>query len=104
MPTVIVSGRVDEVVRSRANTYIRAQGLTTGDVIKAVWSHIAHTGEVPRMSEEAEASQDAWEAFMAFRKTLPNPTPNTSGIAHMTPSELKEFIAEERLKDYEKLQ
>lgn len=47
MATAVVSGRVDEQVKSRADAFIRAAGLSTGDVIRAVWECIAQTGEVP---------------------------------------------------------
>ncbi len=72
MTTAIVSGRVDEAVKKRAGAYIRAAGLTAGDVIKAVWESIANTGEVPRPEQsESLTEQDAtWRAFMDFRSSL----------------------------------
>lgn len=47
MATTVISGRVDERIKSRADVFIRVAGLSAGDVIRAVWEHIAQTGEVP---------------------------------------------------------
>ena len=61
MATAVVSGRVDEQIKVRAEAFIRAAGLSTGDVIRVVWEHIAQTGEVPDALDGAErlnASRD----------------------------------------------
>lgn len=47
MATTVISGRVEECVKARADVFILAAGLSAGDVIRAVWEHIAQTGEVP---------------------------------------------------------
>ena len=103
MPTAIVSGRVDAVVRDRANAYIHAAGLTAGDVVKRVWENIARTGELPARQEVAEQeSDDPFERFMAFRKTLLD-TDLPEWFINGSPEDLKNYLAEERLKDYEGL-
>lgn len=58
MATAVVSGRVDEAVKARADAYIRAAGLGVADVVKAVWEHIAQTGEVPVPDAGAEGTAD----------------------------------------------
>ena len=75
MPTAVVSARVDEQVRDRAARYIRAAGMTPGDVIKTVWQEIATTGVVPRPREKscdssAEVSE-SFRRFMDLRSSLP---------------------------------
>lgn len=106
MATAIVSGRVDVAVKERAGAYIHAAGLTAADVIKTVWERIARTGELPTGAEEVaadEESLDPFERFMAFCNTLPDPNPEYAWLSQATPQELKDFLAEERLKDYERL-
>ena len=103
MPTAIVSGRVDTTVRDRANAYIHAAGLTAGDVVRRVWENIARTGEVPAQQEvTAQESDDPFERFMAFRKTLPD-VDLPEWFVNGSPEDLKNYLAEERLKDYEGL-
>ncbi len=71
MPTAIISGRVEESTKEKAEAYIRAAGLTVGDVIKRVWDRIAQTGELPQPVEKSESTDDAsWRAFMEFRDFL----------------------------------
>lgn len=53
MATAVVSGRVDVQVRARADAFVRAAGLSTDDVIRAVWEHIAQTGEIPDTDDGA---------------------------------------------------
>ena len=104
MPTAIVSGRVDAAVRDRANAYIHAAGLTAGDVVKRVWESIARTGEVPAAQQAADEPDpdDPFERFMAFRKTLPD-IDLPEWFINGSPEDLKNYLAEERLKDYEGL-
>lgn len=74
MATVVVSGRIDEAVRTRAQRFIDRAGCTAADVIKNVWESIAATGEVPKPVEEASgitARRQAFDDFMAFRASLP---------------------------------
>lgn len=54
MATAVVSGRVDEQVKARAEAFIRAAGLSTGDVIRVVWERIARTGEIPDAGDDVE--------------------------------------------------
>lgn len=104
MATAIVSGRVDLAVRDRANAYIHAAGLTAADVIKRVWENIAQTGEVPA-SQQGAAEQELggpFERFMAFRETRPDANP-PDWFLNESASDLKDRLAEERLRDYEEL-
>lgn len=92
MTTSVVSGRVDDYVKLRADGYIRTAGLTVGDVIKAVWEHIAKTGEVPAgdSCERGEAKgASAWDEFMEARDSLPSAT----WLATMTGAQMKDMVA-----------
>lgn len=68
MATTVIPGRVDERVKARDDVFIRAAGLSAGDVIRAVWEHIAQTGEVPDASgdigqqQPSAISWSAWES------------------------------------------
>ena len=102
MATAIVSGRVDTAIKERAGAYIRAAGLTVGDVINIVWKSIASTGSLPHMEQTApEEPASAWDAFMAFREAADSPTPDA--IPDMTNRELHEWLGTQRLHDYEAL-
>lgn len=54
MATAVVSGRVDAQVKARAEAFIRAAGLSSGDVIRVVWERIARTGEIPDAGDDVE--------------------------------------------------
>ena len=73
MATAVVSGRVDEKVRQRADAYIRAAGSTPAEVIKVVWENIARTGEVPE-EVPAEEPHGTWERFMESERAFPRPS------------------------------
>lgn len=73
MATAVVSGRVDEQVKSRAEAFIRAAGLSTGDVIRIVWERIAQTGQIPDAGDAAErleASRDPLERLGELRASF----------------------------------
>ena len=73
MATAVVSGRVDEQVKARVDSFIRAAGLSTGDVIRAVWERIAQTGEVPDMGKGAgqpDVSRDPMECLGELRSSF----------------------------------
>ncbi len=89
MATAVVSGRVDEAVRTRAARYIQQAGMLPGDVIRIVWEHIARTGEVPQEDADAAADADRWDQFMSFRDRLPEAT----WLATMTDGQMKDMIA-----------
>lgn len=102
MATAIVSGRVDTAIKERAGAYIRAAGLTVGDVINIVWESIASTGSLPHMEQAApDEPASAWDAFMAFREATDSPT--SDPIPDMTNRELHEWLGAQRLHDYEAL-
>lgn len=73
MATAVVSGRVDERIKFRAEVFIRAAGLSAGDVIRAVWERIAQTGEVPNMGKGAgqlDVSRDPMERLGELRASF----------------------------------
>ena len=104
MATVIVSGRVDARTKERADGYIKAAGMTVGEVIKTVWEHIAHTGEVPQVSNEAmEATRPEWEAFLAIREELSGLPRTHDFLSTLTDDELHDMKARDLLERYENL-
>lgn len=93
MATVVISGRVDEDVRSRAQRFLERAGVTAADVIKNVWESIAATGEVPQpveSSDERASQHKAFEEFMAFRASLP-PCPE---LAEMDDAAMRACVCE----------
>ncbi|WP_019238994.1 MULTISPECIES: type II toxin-antitoxin system RelB/DinJ family antitoxin [Enorma] len=73
MATAVVSGRVDEQVKARAEAFIRAAGLSAGDVIRMVWERIAQTGEIPDAGDGAgwpDAAHDPLERLGELRASF----------------------------------
>lgn len=96
MATAVLSGRIDEDIKAKAAPYLRAAGLTAGDVIKNVWERIALTGEVPLpIATEGETGKQksAFENLMRIRQELP-PCPE---LATMTDAQMRTMIAEKYL-------
>lgn len=94
MQTAVVSGRVDQAVKERADRVIRASGLTVADVIKATWSLIAQTGELPEAltaSASRPASSTRFSRLVEFVETLP---PAPEALAGMSDAQMKDLLGE----------
>lgn len=91
MATSVVSGRVDDAVRARADAVIRAAGFSVADVIRVVWENIARTGVVPAVegADQDSPVTDPWDEFMAFRSALPE----SPWLATLSDQEMKDVIA-----------
>ena len=74
MPTAVVSGRIDEELKRRADVIIRSAGSSVGRVINDVWHSIAETGELPKspsISQETRSKRLAFDSFMDWFGSLP---------------------------------
>ena len=91
MATSVVSGRVDDAIRARADAVIRAAGYSVADVIRIVWENIARTGVVPAVDGATQDSSapDPWDEFMAFRAALPE----SQWLATLSDQEMKDVVA-----------
>lgn len=88
MATVVVSGRVEESVKLRADAVIRSAGSTVAAVISDVWQSIAETGQLPSSSAHADEraeKQAAFSSFMEWFEMLPS---QNEGFAHLTDEEI----------------
>jgi len=75
MATVVVSGRVEESVKLRADAVIRSAGSTAAAVISDVWQSIAETGQLPASSAHADEQaekQATFSSFMEWFDALPH--------------------------------
>lgn len=82
MPTAVVSGRVDDAIRQRADIVMRKAGLTPTDVIQNVWAHMANMGEVPdaaRPTATADGKQETLAHLNSFLSSLPPANPAYAG-------------------------
>ena len=96
MSTVVVSGRIDEDVKIRADRIIRSAGSSVARVISDVWQTIVDTGELPSspaLAAEEASKRDTFDSFMQWFDGLP---PQDEAFAGMTDDE----ILEGRLDDY----
>lgn len=92
MQTAVVSGRVDQTIKERADRVIRASGYTAADVIKATWSSIAQTGELPEalaVPAHKTGPSVQFSRFAQFVETLP---PAPEAFAHMSDAQMKELL------------
>lgn len=88
MPTAVVSGRVDEDVKRRADIIIRNSGQTVAGVIADVWQGIVETGRLPErpgLADEQAEKRAAFESFMEWLDGLP---PQNEAFVHMTDDEI----------------
>lgn len=84
MATAVVSGRVDEAVKHRADVVMRKAGLSPTEVIQNVWNSMALTGEVPAEARAASASQakgGALERLDVFLSSLPPVNPEFAAMS-----------------------
>jgi len=94
METAVVSGRVEQTVKERADRVIRASGFTVADVIKATWCSIAKTGKLPEaLVEPVEGLEPSnqFSRFAQFVNTLP---PAPDAFANMSDGQMKRLLGE----------
>lgn len=92
MATAIVSGRVDERIKERADAVIATAGSSSGEVIRRVWTNIAYTGELPTDPDEERRNvnrHEQWESFMRWRSSHAKGL----GLAAVTDEDIYEIVA-----------
>ena len=92
MATAVVSGRVDERIKARAEMFIRAAGLSTGDVVRMVWERIARTGEVPDVGDAAVDSPAANDSLTRLGE-LRTQFGTSDELVALTDAQMREMIA-----------
>ena len=96
MPTTVVSGRVDETVRQKADNVMRKNGLKPSDVIQNIWNTMAKTGEVPEVAlppRDGEKTRSAMERLESLLESLPPVNPAYADLSD-------EEILALRVRDY----
>ena len=88
MPTAVVSGRVDEMARQKADIAMRKAGLTPTEVIQNVWSVMARTGEVPEIARPAPDKEKGKEAIKRLERLLELLPPVNPTYAHLSDDEI----------------
>lgn len=96
MSTVVVSGRVDEDVKIRADAIIRSEGSSVARVISDVWQTIVDTGQLPESPVRANREADRRVTFDSFMEWFDGLPPQSEAYLHMTDDE----ILESRVDDY----
>ena len=92
METAVVSGRVEQTVKERADRVIRAAGLTVADVIKATLSSIAKTGELPEALVAPAGKLEPGNQFARFAQFVDTLPPAPEAFASMSDTQMKEFL------------
>lgn len=92
METVVVSGRVEQTIKERADRVIRASGFTVADVIKATWSSIAKTGELPESLVAPAGKSETSDQFARFAQFVDTLPPAPEAFASMSDTQMKEFL------------
>jgi len=88
MPTVVISGRVEEDVKLRADAIIRAAGSTVNGVINDVWQTIVSTGQVPAPPSVLDEQAQKRATFASFMEWFDELPPQNEYFAHMTDDEI----------------
>ncbi len=88
MPTVVISGRVDEDVKARADAIIRASGSTVNGVINDVWQTIVSTGQIPVPPATADEQAEKRAVFNSFMDWFDSLPPQNEAFARMTDDEI----------------
>lgn len=88
MPTVVVSGRVDEGVKLHADAIIRAAGSTVNGVINDVWQTIVSTGQIPAPPAAADEQVEKRAAFASFMEWFNELPPQNEAYEGMTDDEI----------------
>lgn len=96
MPTAVVSGRVDEDVKRRADVIIRKSGSSVGAVINDVWQTIVETGELPASPSQVQELQSKRATFGAFMKWFDSLPAQNDAFDGMTDDEILSW----RVNDY----
>lgn len=92
MATAVISGRVDERVKARAEVFIHAAGLSAGDVIRMVWERIAQTGEIPDAAAALEGASDADDPLAQLGE-LRAAFGSSEELVGLTDAQMREMIA-----------
>lgn len=92
METAVISGRVDQAVKERANRIIQAAGLTVSDVIKATWTSIAKTGELPEALVEPANKTEPSSQFSRFAQFVESLPPASDEFASMSDAQMKNLL------------
>lgn len=82
MAGAVISGRVDEKIRQKAEVVMRKAGLTPTDIIQSVWALIAEKGEIPeiaRPSVPPTKEQEAMARLKCFLESMPPANPRYAG-------------------------
>ena len=96
MATAVVSGRVDEAVRQKADNVMRKNGLKPSDVIQNVWNAMAETGEVPEVACPPRNKGEKRSAMDRLESLAENLPPVNPAYADLSDEE----ILAQRVRDY----
>ncbi len=94
MATAVVSGRVDEAIKRRADKYIKAAGKTTAQVISDMYLQISITGELPGAELERERRERGKERFREFMEYVDSLPPADEWLANMSDEEMHELLGD----------
>ena len=97
MPAAVVSGRVDDAIRQKADVVMRKAGFTPTEIIQNVWATMARTGSVPEAARPAQEGEDAHvEAFARLEGFLGSLPPVNPAYADLSDDEILAL----RVQDY----
>ena len=88
MATSVVSGRVDEAIRQRADIVMRKAGLKPTDIIQGLWATMASTGEVPDAALPATTAANGQEAMARLDCFLDSLPPVNRAYADLSDDEI----------------
>ena len=88
MATAVISGRVSEGIRQKADVAIRKAGLTPTDIIQNVWRTIAESGEIPPAAMPSDRSEQDSELLTRYEQFLTSLPPRNPAYADWTDEDI----------------
>lgn len=95
MPTTTLNVRISPELKMRGDAVLKEHGLSPSMVIRKLWQYLATNKEVPPFILEHTESKA--ERLLLAQKL--SSVPQTR-FSHMTDSEIEQFLADERMKDF----
>ena len=88
MATAVISARVDEGIRQRADLVMRKAGLKPTDIIQNVWAYMATRGEIPDVAKPMDAADDKQEALARLERFIASLPPANPAYAGWTDEQI----------------
>lgn len=88
MASAVISGRVDDGIRRKADVAMRKAGLKPSDIIQNAWALIADAGEVPEVLRSGAGGERGQAGIARLERFLDSLPPANPAYADLTDDEI----------------